>query len=1212
MTIRRRILFAFAALTVCLLAGWYWLLHTNSGATWVLRAAGNATQQHLDVGNVQGDFAGGVRLSEVRWESTGVTIAIKKAHAIINVDILPPGIEVASAILSDTSASVVATEKEGVAPTSVREILEALVLPLPVRLSNVEFDGIDLRAEDGERLRVDKLRLQGEWQETIAISELTVQAPQLQAELQGELELLDQHEFRLDLLGVAEDAEIRLGASGVLDRYDLTIDAQYDEQAMGRLLVAAVGSGDLTSLDMQRLTISGEHLAATGTLGVSWDGAVSGNAILDIAKLNLAKLTNAWPATHPLHGKLQLQIDEHAVVVSDSSVRVMSTDTEVQVDASFDRLTQNIAADLRWAKLGWPIDASSPRIMSERADVTVSGSIDDWTVSGAVDLATALMPDGSFQLNGNGDRDQLLLQIQNGQVFGGTVAGRSKLSWRDSLAWSADVSVLELQTRELAPQFPGVVSGRVTAVGTGRPFSIDAHLQDVSGELLRRKLSAAGHVAYTEAGLSARNLVVEHGRSNALLNGALESERGLTFELDVAALESYTDKAAGGFSSSGVVSGASQNPFVSVSLSSDRIRVGDLVLNDVRVSDERETGELAALAITAVSLEIDDSVVDDAELQLSFAADRQSLTVSGKSVGSSFVVGAGGGFSDWREPWTSAWRGDIDEFSLDLSDQYRFRLQAPAQLQVRGKEIDLRPLCLASSAGESLCAEFSQSGFGDLQIGAQLTDVPLALLNLFVRSGLLIEQRLSGSLDLSRDRQQRVTGKGNFALSPGRISSAADPEVGTLTSAGHLDFEMREGRLLSGALAIPMSGTDSIKGNFEIEDVRNMAESEIDGELSVSMENVEVLAFFAPWVDSVKGKLAAELELSGTASEPLMTGRLDLEDGGFAYRPIGLQLEDIQLDGVLTSSRALELSGRFRAGEGSGEIVSSADYSDVAQPGLRFKLRGSDLLLVDVPDIRVTVQPDIELAVTRQNVEINGSLLVPFARIAPSNLAESRDDESEDVVIVAGTLPEAEQKPAVANKRLFSGSLEVELGEQIVVDLEIAKAKVVGAAVFNWQGPPVPQATGRYDLTGSIEAYGQVLDIAEGGIRYLNGPADNPSVRLRAEREIYGNAQVKRAGVMVSGEARRPVVEAYTVPQTTEERALTLLVTGSDFDYEQGVGALDFGTYIGPRLFISYGVGIFDQENVISARYDLAKGFGVKATSGRQESGVDLNYRIEN
>ena len=146
----------------------------------------------------------------------------------------------------------------------------------------------------------------------------------------------------------------------------------------------------------------------------------------------------------------------------------------------------------------------------------------------------------------------------------------------------------------------------------------------------------------------------------------------------------------------------------------------------------------------------------------------------------------------------------------------------------------------------------------------------------------------------------------------------------------------------------------------------------------------------------------------------------------------------------------------------------------------------------------------------------------------------------------------------------------------------------------------------------SIQAFGQRLEIVDGSVRFEDVPADNPYIRIRAEREIFGNTQVRRAGVLVAGTLSRPTVEAYTTPLTTEERALTLLVTGSDFDLERGIGAIDFGTYIAPRVYASYGIGLFDNENVIRVRYDLKRGFGITGTSGQKESGVDLSYRFEN
>ena len=144
----------------------------------------------------------------------------------------------------------------------------------------------------------------------------------------------------------------------------------------------------------------------------------------------------------------------------------------------------------------------------------------------------------------------------------------------------------------------------------------------------------------------------------------------------------------------------------------------------------------------------------------------------------------------------------------------------------------------------------------------------------------------------------------------------------------------------------------------------------------------------------------------------------------------------------------------------------------------------------------------------------------------------------------------------------------------------------------------IPIANGNFNVQGDIQAFGQLLHLTRGRINFPGIPADNPHLNIRAERDIYGSTQIRKAGLMVAGTLRRPIVEPYTVPMTNRDRARTLLITGSDFNYEQGVGAVAVGTYILPRLYVSYGIGVFEDENVLSIRYDLGRGFGVKVTSG--------------
>ena len=51
--------------------------------------------------------------------------------------------------------------------------------------------------------------------------------------------------------------------------------------------------------------------------------------------------------------------------------------------------------------------------------------------------------------------------------------------------------------------------------------------------------------------------------------------------------------------------------------------------------------------------------------------------------------------------------------------------------------------------------------------------------------------------------------------------------------------------------------------------------------------------------------------------------------------------------------------------------------------------------------------------------------------------------------------------------------------------------------------------------------------------------------------------------------------------------------------------------YVLPRLYVSYGIGIFEEGNVLKARYELGRGFGITATSGQRETGLDISYTID-
>jgi translocation and assembly module TamB len=435
--------------------------------------------------------------------------------------------------------------------------------------------------------------------------------------------------------------------------------------------------------------------------------------------------------------------------------------------------------------------------------------------------------------------------------------------------------------------------------------------------------------------------------------------------------------------------------------------------------------------------------------------------------------------------------------------------------------------------------------------------------------------------------------------------------MATQTGAGELRFNLADGQLLAGRLTLPFPDSAEIDAGFEVADIRMGADSRIDGQLVVNLNDLAVAANVVPMIDEVRGRLNVDLSIAGTVGHPLFAGEASLRNGAFRYAPLGLKLTDIELQSIVQENNRIDIQSTFRAGEGTGELLSSATSLNGLRDGLALSLTGQNLTLVDLPDINVVANPDLGIGIRNDRLTINGNVLIPRARLSPVDLTSTRISESEDVVIVANHGSEVAPKNGNGAAFEIAGTVALVLGKDVVVDLGLAEASLSGTSAFRWTGPLMPVANGQYNVAGRFEAYGQLLDITEGSIQFPGVPASNPNLRIRAERDIFGNPQIRTAGVLITGTATEPVVEVYTNPATTRDRAVTLLVTGSDFNYEQGVGGVDVGTYIAPDLFISYGISLFDRGNVISIRYDIAKGFGIKASSGNNAEGVDLSYTLE-
>lgn len=1001
-------------------------------------------------------------------------------------------------------------------------------------------------------------------------------------------------------------SDVLVRSDGDTAGYSLSADAVIVAADLKPTQVLVSGVGNTRSLSFSELNVHGDDLTLAGDARIDWGNELELMANLAIEHANIHALNDTWPATHPVAGSTSLQLNNERIELRDTRLRLEGSTAQLSADGELDFVNSTVVGKLTWQDLQWPVDALNPNVNSRRGDIVVSGTLDDWRVSGNVDLQTAGVGHSVFTLDGGGDKDGAALNISEGALLGGRVSGNAAYSWRDEQPYSASLDVKGLQTTSLLPEWPAVLSGLLRAKGTIAPFAIEAQLEDVTGYLRDRSLTASGTLEYGDGIFTAGNFSATHGASELYLNGDIYSQQGIEFSAAIDDLHTYIADIEGSVAATGSLSLSNGEEILRLAASSERLRYGEVELLGVSLTDFHSDGEILDIEANVGSLLLDGDSVDKLKARLTMTQDAQDLQLSAVYSDILASMALRGAFDDLYN--LDVWRGAVTDMTLQLGDRRKLQLTESTPALLSREQVSLERLCLADDDGSNACARVTWSEDELLRFSATLQDVHVNSINLLVDTSFEFNQMLSGEINWSQQRGKGATGDARIAISAGSIQSLSQTHV-VRTAPGEIRFSVADGNFLSGNMFLPMPGTGSISGTFSVLDIAAGSASAIDGNFGFSMNAIDVLAVFSPLVDRAEGSLTAGLRLSGTVAEPRVFGSIDLKDGGADYLPIGLQLDDVNLRADLLEDQSLEVKGTFRAGEGFGEIESAADYGD-ASTGIRLRLLGDNLKVINVPD--VTAVADINVGVEYRNdrLTLDGEVLVPWARVTPEDISARKVSESPDVLIVKGALPESDVVKRETNLKMF-GEMRMALGDDVEIRLDVAKARLTGAATFRWSGDVMPKAQGRYDLSGDIEAYGQSLKVVEGIIRFPQVVADNPDLRIRAEREIYGNSQVKQAGVLVAGTAKRPTMQAYTVPMTTEERALTLLVTGSDFDYEQGVGAIDFGTYIAPRLFVSYGIGLFDQENIISARYDLARGFGIKATSGQKESGIDFIYRLE-
>lgn len=517
-----------------------------------------------------------------------------------------------------------------------------------------------------------------------------------------------------------------------------------------------------------------------------------------------------------------------------------------------------------------------------------------------------------------------------------------------------------------------------------------------------------------------------------------------------------------------------------------------------------------------------------------------------------------GGFdSAWR------WTGDVSSLNLGGAAQIRLlnaaRVSAssdsfsvsPARWGLFGGSLDLGRLEWAKGKG------FSTKGTARSIDLSQLDAVyPLGFEQNLVVTGdwdFSLRDAASGYIDLRRD-------SGDVAI-PGK-------KRGIGLASASLRSEFRGSRLDNRLSLVTDFGR--AEGRVAVDyDSRQFGASKLAGQLRVDADDLGRYRYFMPVGMDLRGRARSTVEVSGTVSRPELSGPITAEGVEYRDADTGLRFENGSL-AARFDRRALTIDALSFAGKREGAVVVSGDVTlEGDEPVAKLKARLDRFNAVNMPDRKVTLSGEAQLDYSRSDgLALGGKLKLDEALL---DFPKSGMPRLSDDVTVLGEKPKAEEPPLP-----FKVDVELDLNNAFRFKGEGLDILMGGRL----QAVSSPDRGFRllgtvYARRGMYRAYGQDLEIESGAVTF-SGPADNPSLRIRAKRR---NSPVG-VGVDVSGTVEMPSLDVFADQPLSDKDKLAWLILGRAPAGERDDAALALAAGSLLAGSINNSIGLFDEIGV--------------------------------
>ncbi|HXI67082.1 MAG TPA: translocation/assembly module TamB domain-containing protein, partial [Steroidobacteraceae bacterium] len=883
-----------------------------------------------------------------------------------------------------------------------------------------------------------------------------------------------------------------------------------------------------------------------------------------------------------------------------------------------------------WSDFRWPLTGRDPAVRSPAGAFTLSGLL-PYQVQLRGRGRAAELPEMTLEATGTLGKDGVTFEPAEIGLFEGHASVSGKVLWSPAESWSISGRATGINPAQLRADLPGSVNFAFAAAGRGfDPHGeLSVSFSDISGRLRGLAASGAGTLTHSGTTWGFSNVRVGLGTATLALDGRVSERLDLHFAVSVHDLSLLAREAQGELKASGAVSGTLAEPAIVASAHGGNfawqgatLKALDAEVNFNPSASAQESNidaRLRELSIGGRTLETVVFTLNGvpSAYQLHFAATAAGLALGAQATG----------------PYAhGVFNGTLTALSVTGSEQLRLSLEHPVEMSVALDHARIEWLCLIGTPG-SICEDGSWTP-AEWSATVSANQLPLETLTAGMTPKVAYQGTLSAHLQLS--------GRANLPLQGMLTAQLANAEiVHKLVS-----HKVEHTRVGSGTVQV-IATAESINARADLGDgtvgtlhatlqlqrgAASWQDMPLTGELHAQTGEASLVTLYVPDIDRAVGQLSADVQLSGTAGTPKLSGLLKVSDGELDVYQINLSLRQLAMQARLSES-GVDFQGGARAGKGEVSANGHLEWRHLLPYG-QFHLEGTNLRVADLPEAQIDASPALDFAVNGHKIEVTGKVTLPYAKIQPKDITGAVRTSPDEVIV--GSEPDDPTR-----KFEVLSTVTLVLGDRVNIDAMGLSARLIGSVTIRSGYDPVTHGSGELSVAeGKYAAYARQLDIQRGRLIFTGGPITNPGIDVVAQK-VFPDVT---AGVNVRGTLAQPRISFFSDPPLPQQQVASLILAGGSLESAQnasnaalGQGAallaaqlgshvgipdvsletdpivnetsLVLGRYLSPRLYVSYGVSLTEQLNTLKMRYTLGDHWTLRTEVG-QAYGADLVYSI--